>query len=256
MEAVILPQARSQKNNSSQKESVTNFNNARVDVIIPAFNEESSIVKVLKDIPTELVNNVIVVNNASTDLTENYAKKNGAVVLKEHRKGYGRTCLRGIDYLASKPEDAQPDIVVFLDADYSDYPEEMELLLLPIIKENYDFVVGSRRLGKRESRSMLPQAIIGNYLATTLIRWLYGAKFTDLGPFRAIKFNKLLELNMQDKDFGWTAEMQVKAAKKQYKCTEVPVSYRRRIGVSKITGTVLGTIMAGYKILWTIFRYK
>lgn len=224
-------------------------------VIIPAFNEASSIGKMIDDIPKLLVREIVVVNNASSDETEGNAKKAGATVLRENRKGYGYSCLKGIEYAKSQPPDKRPHIIVFLDGDYSDYPEELEKLLRPIIEEDLDMVIGSRALGNREKGSMLPQAIFGNALATTLIKWLYGARFTDLGPFRAIKFDKLLELDMRDKTFGWTAEMQVKAAKKGLKYCEVPVSYRKRIGVSKITGTLSGTIKAGYKILWMIFRY-
>ncbi len=224
-------------------------------VIIPAFNEADSIGKVIGDIPKNLVREIVVVNNASSDETEKNAKNAGATVVQEEHKGYGYACLKGIEYAQSKPADEQPDIVVFLDGDYSDFPEEMEKLVKPIVEEDFDMVIGSRTLGNREKGAMLPQAIFGNALATTLIRWFYGVGFTDLGPFRAIKFNKLLELDMQDTTFGWTVEMQVKVAQKGLKCCEVPVSYRKRIGVSKITGTPGGMIKAGYKILWTIFRY-
>ncbi|MBI4228952.1 MAG: glycosyltransferase family 2 protein [Deltaproteobacteria bacterium] len=229
--------------------------NEKIMVIIPAFNEADSIVKVINDIPKDLVSEILVVNNGSKDGTEIRARNAGATVLYEGRKGYGFACLRGIDYAKSKPDLEKPYIIVFLDGDYSDYPQEMEYLVKPILEEDYDLVIGSRRLGRRERGSMLPQAVLGNVLATALIRWFHGAKFTDLGPFRAMKFDKLLELSMEDKTFGWTAEMQVKAAKKGLKYCEVPVSYRTRIGVSKITGTFAGTAKAGYKILWTIFRY-
>lgn len=224
-------------------------------VVIPAFNEADSIGNVIKDVPKNLVKEIIVVNNASSDATEGNAKNAGATVLRENNKGYGYACLKGIEYAKSKPTRERPDVVVFLDGDYSDYPEEMDKLVRPIIEEDFDLVIGSRALGKREKGAMLPQAIFGNALATTLIKWLYGANFTDLGPFRAIKFDKLLELDMRDKTFGWTVEMQVKAAKMGFNCCEVPVSYRRRIGVSKVTGTLSGTIKAGYKIVWTIFKY-
>lgn len=224
-------------------------------VIIPAFNEAGSIGKVIGDIPKHLVREILVVNNDSSDGTEKKAEKAGATVLQESRKGYGYSCLKGIEYAKSKSNGEYPDIVVFLDGDYSDYPEELGKLVEPILKDDYDLVIGSRALGNREKGSMFPQAILGNALATTLIKWLYGVSFTDLGPFRAIKFDRLLQLDMQDKTFGWTVEMQVKAAKNGLRCCEVPVNYRRRIGVSKITGTFSGTIKAGYKILWTIFRY-
>jgi len=226
-----------------------------ISVIIPAFNEADSIGNVINDIPESLVTEVIVVNNNSTDNTEEVAKKLGATVLREDRRGYGYACLKGIEYVVTKAEADKPDIVVFLDGDYSDFPDEMISVINPIIEDNYDFVVGSRMAGNRESGSMLPQAIFGNFIATKLIRLFYGYKFTDLGPFRAIRFHKLLELEMQDTTYGWTVEMQVKAAKKKLKCTEVPVSYRKRIGVSKITGTIEGTIKASYRIIWTIFRY-
>lgn len=224
-----------------------------VKVIIPAFNEENGIGEVIREIPTELVAEIIVVNNASTDNTETIATSAGATVLREPVPGYGRACLKGIEYLnQSQPK---PDIVVFLDADHSDYPEEISLLLKPILQGNADLVIGSRALGKKEHGSMTPQQIFGNWLATRLLKLFYGVTFTDLGPFRAIRFSKLIELEMQDKTYGWTVEMQLKAAKKGLQCVEVPVRYRKRIGFSKISGTVKGTIMAGYKILATIFKY-
>ena len=227
----------------------------KILVIIPAFNESDSIGQVVRDVPRDWVEEVIVVNNRSTDETEAKAKEAGATVLREERKGYGYACLRGMNYVTAKPKGEQPDIIVFIDGDYSDYPEELVEVVRPIVEEDMDLVIGSRALGERERGAMLPQAVFGNWLATTLMRWLYKVDFTDLGPFRAIKYDKLLELGMQDKTFGWTVEMQVKAAKKGMKCTEVPVNYRRRIGVSKVTGTVKGTILAGYKILYTIFKY-
>ena len=224
-----------------------------IDVVIPAFNEQESIAYILKDMPMDWVREVVVVNNNSTDDTVKRASAGGAIVLDEPRQGYGYACLKGIDFLQKKT--SPPDIIVFMDADYSDHPEELPLVVAPIIEDNMDMVIGSRALGKREKKSMMPQQIFGNWLATTLIRWFYGAKFTDLGPFRALKFNRLLELNMQDKTYGWTVEMQVKAARKKYRFTEVPVNYRERIGVSKVTGTIKGTILAGYKIIFTIFKY-
>jgi glycosyltransferase involved in cell wall biosynthesis len=229
-------------------------NHPNVLVIIPAFNEAESIEQVIADIPEEFVTEVVVVNNASTDKTEMNAAKAGATVLRETRKGYGYACLKGIEYAKSKSE--PPDIIVFLDGDYSDFPSEIVSLVQPIQQAGVDLVIGSRTLGKREVGAMLPQAMFGNWLATRLIRWFYGVRFTDLGPFRAIKFEKLLALQMQDTTFGWTVEMQVKAAKQNLKCIEVPVSYKKRIGVSKITGTVSGTLKAGYKILWTIFKLR
>lgn len=225
-----------------------------VDVIIPAFNEESSIGLVLKDLPHELVREVVVCNNGSTDRTAEIAARHGATVLLARRKGYGSACLEGIAYLKAKPPKEQPDIVVFLDGDYSDHPEELPALLHPLMEEGADLVIGSRALGNMEPGAMMPQQVFGNWLATNLIRLFYGYRFTDLGPFRAIRWDKLLVLNMQDPDFGWTVEMQVKAAKYGLHCVEVPVSYRRRVGVSKVSGTLRGTVLAGHKILWTIFK--
>lgn len=225
-----------------------------IDVIIPAFNEEDSIGKVLGDIPADWVREVIVCDNGSTDNTAAVAVAAGATVLPQPKKGYGNACLKGMQYIASRPKQEQPDIVVFLDADYSDHPEELPQVVQPIMKSNYDLVIGSRALGDLEPGAMQPQQIFGNWLATTLIRLFYNYRFTDLGPFRAIKYARLVELNMQDPNFGWTVEMQVKAAKLQLKTTEVPVQYRRRIGVSKVSGTVKGSILAGHKILWTIFK--
>lgn len=224
-----------------------------INVIIPAFNEENGVGQVILEIPKDIVAEIIVVNNASTDDTERIAREAGATVLRELIPGYGRACLKGIDYLATAVN--KPDIVVFLDADHSDYPEEIAELIKPIVENKADLVIGSRALGGKEKGSMTPQQIFGNWLATRLLKWIYKVKFTDLGPFRAIRFSKLLELNMQDKTYGWTVEMQLKAAKMGYRCAEVPVRYRKRIGFSKISGTVKGTVMAGYKILYTIFKH-
>lgn len=225
-----------------------------IDVIIPAYNEERSIANVLADIPKDLVREILVCNNASKDNTAGIAKGIGATVLEQPRRGYGSACLKGIEYLKNKPMGQQPQIVVFLDGDYSDHPQEMEQLVRPIIEGNFDMVIGSRALGDMERGAMQPQQIFGNWLATNLIKLFYGYEFTDLGPFRAIKFEKLVEIDMEDPDFGWTVEMQVKAAKFKLKCTEIPVSYRRRIGISKVSGTLKGTLLAGHKILWTIFK--
>lgn len=230
------------------------LNKPVIDVIIPAFNEERSIGLVLADIPSALVREVIVCNNASTDRTAAVAREHGATVVDQPRKGYGSACLKGIDYLLHKPVNEHPQIIVFLDGDYSDHPDEMPALIRPIVEEGYDLCIGSRALGAMDKGAMMPQQIFGNWLATNLIKLFYGYQFTDLGPFRAIRFDKLLELDMQDKDFGWTVEMQVKAAKKKYKCIEAPARYRKRVGVSKVSGTIRGTILAGYKILWTIFK--
>ena len=224
-----------------------------IKVIIPAFNEENGVGQVIGEIPTDLVDEIIVVNNASTDATERIALELGATVLREPVPGYGRACLKGIDYL--KRSTPRPDIVVFLDADHSDYPEQMRMLVKPIVDGDADFVIGSRSLGRREKGSMTVQQLFGNWLATRLLTMLYNARFTDLGPFRAITFSSLLELDMRDKTYGWTVEMQLKAARKKFRCVEVPVGYRKRIGFSKISGTLKGTLMAGYKIIATIFRY-
>lgn len=223
-----------------------------IDVIIPAYNEEQSIGKVIEEIPGELVRDIIVCNNNSSDNTGQVAKNMGATVVNASVKGYGTACLQGIDYINSK--EIKPDIVVFLDGDYSDYPEEMPLLFNPIIEKGMDLVIGSRALGNLEPGSMTPQQIFGNWLATSLIKLFYKYEFTDLGPFRAIKYDSLMALNMEDPNFGWTVEMQVKAAKNKFKCIEIPVRYRRRIGKSKVSGTIKGTILAGHKILWTIFK--
>jgi glycosyltransferase involved in cell wall biosynthesis len=226
-----------------------------IHVIIPAYNEEKSISHVISAIPAELVQEVIVVNNNSSDNTAQVARAAGATVLDEPSPGYGNACLKGIAYVAAKPAAQQPEIVVFLDGDYSDYPGEMPLLLEPIVQGRADMVIGSRALGEREGGSMMPQQIFGNWLATTLLRWLYGVRYTDLGPFRAIRFETLQQLGMCDRNYGWTVEMQAKAAKQKVRYTEVPVSYRKRIGVSKVSGTLKGTVLAGYKIILTIFRH-
>ena len=223
-----------------------------VDVIIPAYNEESSIDKVVRDIPKDLVRDIIVCNNNSSDNTASIARAEGATVVDQPMPGYGNACLKGMAYVADK--DQLPDIIVFLDGDYSDHPEEMPKLIKPIVEDGVDLVIGSRALGNMENGAMMPQQIFGNWLATSLIRLFYKYEFTDLGPFRAIRYDKLMQINMQDRDFGWTVEMQVKAAKLGLKCTEVPMTYRRRIGVSKVSGTIRGTILAGHKILWTIFK--
>ncbi|MBI3520368.1 MAG: glycosyltransferase family 2 protein [Bacteroidetes bacterium] len=224
-----------------------------VVVIIPAFNEENSVGKVVGDIPKEIISKIIVVNNNSNDQTKVNAKNAGAIVLDQPIQGYGNACLKGMEYVKELLQ--KPDIIVFIDADYSDYPEEIEQLLAPIVNESYDLVIGSRANGKRERWSMTIQQIFGNWLATTLIKILYKVKFTDLGPFRAIKYDRLLEINMEDKTYGWTVEMQLKAAKHKFKITEIPVRYRVRIGHSKVSGTIKGTILAGYKIITTIFKY-
>ena len=224
--------------------------NPKISVIIPALNEEESIGQVLNDIPGEIVEEVIVVDNGSSDDTVTVSKGLGANVIQEPLKGYGAACLRGISILKQ-----DTDIVVFLDADYSDYPQDLHTVVKPIIDDDAEMVIGSRMSGAREKGALLPQAIFGNKLATFLIRLFWGFKYTDLGPFRAIKYRDLLALNMTDKNFGWTVEMQIKALKKRLRIVEVPVRYRKRIGKSKITGTFSGTVRAGVKIIYTIFKY-
>lgn len=224
----------------------------RIVVVIPALNEERSLAKVLADIPRPLVEEVFVVDNGSTDRTAEVARACGATVVSEPRAGYGSACLAGLAALAS---DA-PDVVVFVDADYSDRPEEIPALVDPILSDRADFVVGSRILGDREPGALAPHARWGNWLATRLIRLLYGVQFTDLGPFRAIRYSALVLLHMKDRDYGWTAEMQAKAARAGLRSMEVPVSYHRRVGRSKITGTVKGTVLAGWKIITTILKVR
>ena len=225
-----------------------------IDVIIPAYNEEESLPLVLRELPHEMLREVIVCNNNSRDRTAEVAAANGATVVLETRPGYGSACLRGMQRILERPETEQPDIVVFLDGDHSDYPEELPEVVRPIVEGGYDMVIGSRATGERERGSMMPAQVFGNWLATNLLRLFYNYRFTDLGPFRAIRWDKLKGMGMRDPDFGWTVEMQARAAKARLKTTEVPVRYRKRIGKSKISGTVRGTFLAGQKILWTIFK--
>jgi len=226
-----------------------------IKVIIPAFNEADSIGSVINDIP-DIVNEIIVVSNNSTDDTEGNARKAGATVLKEHNRGYGYACLKGMAYLEELPEIEKPDVVVFLDGDYSDYPEQLEQIVEPIIENNADFVIGARVKRLREKGSMTFPQIFGNWLATSLMTLFFNAHFSDLGPFRAIKYGKLLQLNMEDKTYGWTVEMQLKVLRHNIPYTEVPVNYRNRIGISKVSGTLKGAIFAGVKILSWIFKYS
>jgi glycosyltransferase involved in cell wall biosynthesis len=226
----------------------------KVVVIIPALNEEKSIGKVIADIPGDIVNEVVVVDNGSSDQTLAVVRDSGATALIQPDRGYGNACLKAINYFAEKKLEDQPDIVVFMDGDYSDYPIEISGVIEPIIRQDYDMVIGSRIIGKREKGSLTPQQRIGNLIATFLLRVLYKVKYTDLGPFRAIKFDKLIQIDMQDKTYGWTVEMQIKAAKLGFRSIEVPVSYRKRIGKSKVSGTVSGVVKAGTKIIYTIFK--
>lgn len=223
-----------------------------IKVIIPAYNEEKAIANVIKDIPS-YVDEIIVISNNSTDNTVAIAQKAGATVLLENKKGYGHACLKGLDYIAKLPN--KPDIIVFLDGDYSDYPEELTQIVAPIITDGIDLVIGARAAHLRAKNSMTPQQVFGNWLATFLMKLFFSATFTDLGPFRAIKYDKLVALNMEDKTYGWTVEMQLKALKQKYSYVEIPVRYKNRIGVSKISGTVKGTFMAGIKIIGWIFKY-
>ena len=224
-----------------------------IKVIIQAFNEQDAIANVVNEIP-KIVDEIIVVSNNSTDNTEIKEKNAGATVLKEHRKGYGFACLKGMDYIRNQK--ILPEIIVFLDGDYSDYPAQLTEIIDPIIKDDIDFVVGSRVKKWRESGSMTLQQVFGNWLATFLMKLFFNAKFTDLGPFRAIKYQKLLALKMVDKTYGWTVEMQLKVLKQKLRYVEIPVKYKNRIGVSKVSGTIKGSIFAGIKILGWIFKYS
>lgn len=222
-----------------------------VDVIIPALDEEESLPYVLDKLPFDVIRRVYVVDNGSKDATADVALEHGAHVVYEPQRGYGKACLAGIAAARLEP----PDIVVFLDADYSDHPEELTRLVEPIVCDEVDIVIGSRTIGQREPGALLPQALFGNKLACVLLEIMSGYRCTDLGPFRAIRWDRLMDLDMVDEDFGWTVEMQIKAAQMHMSMVEVPVSYRKRTGVSKITGTLKGTAMASYKILFTLARY-
>jgi len=225
----------------------------QVVVIIPAYNEAESIAKVIAHIPP-FVQEIVVVDNNSTDHTAANAKAAGATVLSQIHSGYGNACLKGIEYLCEQTEVA--DIVVFLDGDFADYPEELPKVIAPIIENNIDFVIGARVKALREKGSMTPQQIFGNELATGLMKLFFKSRFTDLGPFRAIKYQKLLALAMTDKTYGWTVEMQLKVLKQRMSYAEVPVKYRNRIGISKVSGTLKGTVMAGVKIIGWILKYS
>ncbi len=223
-----------------------------IKVIIPAFNEADSIGHVISDIP-ESVNEVVVVSNRSTDNTVENARAAGATVITEDRMGYGYACMKGVEYVSGQTK--TPDIIVFMDGDYADYPEELGKLVAPIVENNMDLVIGARVKELREPGSMTVQQVFGNWLATFLMRLFFNSKFTDLGPFRAIKYPVLMDLKMEDRTYGWTVEMQLKALKKKLSYCQVPVRYKKRIGTSKVSGTVKGTIFAGVKILGWIFKY-
>lgn len=224
------------------------YNNRRIAVVIPALNEEESIDKVIGDLPG-YVDQLVVVDNGSTDRTADRARAAGAEVVLQPERGYGAACLKGIEQLSD-----DTDIIVFLDGDYSDYPQEMIRLLDPIVYDDYEVVIGSRMSSGTSRKALPPVARFGNRLSTTLIRWFWGYRFTDLGPFRAVTVPAYRRLDMSDPDFGWTVELQIKAARLGMRATEVPVSYRPRIGRSKISGTIVGSFRAGTKILYLIFR--
>jgi len=224
-----------------------------IRVIIPALNEQNAVGRVIADLPHPILSEVIVVDNGSIDNTPEVAINSGATVLKEVQKGYGSACLCGIKYINGLQEDT--DIVVFIDADYSDYPGQLTEIVDPILNEGYDLVIGSRNLGRKEKGSMTLPQVFGNWLATRLLKLIYNVNFSDLGPFRAVTMKSLNAIDMQDQNYGWTVEMQLKAAKQGLKSTEVPVDYKNRIGISKISGTIKGTFLAGYKIIWTILKY-
>lgn len=225
-----------------------NWGRTAVDVIIPALNEEQAIGQVLRDIPSE-VRHVWVVDNGSTDRTPLIAEENGARVLHQPERGYGAACLLGIDHALQ----AGAEVLVFLDGDYSDYPEQMHEVIAPLLQGEADLVIGSRELGTRAVGALMPQQRFGNALATMLMRWMYGVRYTDLGPFRAITSPAYERLGMCDRNYGWTVEMQVRAAQKGLRGVEVPVDYRPRIGTSKVSGTISGSVRAGVKILQVLF---
>lgn len=226
-----------------------------VTVVIPALNEAASLPYVLQDLPR--VQRVIVVDNGSTDNTPVVALAHGAEVVHEKTRGYGAACLKGLATIREliAAGEKPPQVIVFLDGDYSDHPELLPELAEPILTNRADFVLGSRLAGQRERGAIPPQSIFGNRLACILMRRLFGAEYSDLGPFRAIEYQALCRLGMTDRNFGWTIEMQIKAVRAGLRTTEVPVPYRRRIGKSKISGTLLGSFKAGAKILYTIGKY-
>lgn len=221
----------------------------KIAVIIPVLNEEKTLPKVFSDIPDDLVDEVVVIDNGSSDRSPDIVKEHGATLLFESRKGYGYPCLKGIEYLRSK----NPDIVVFVDGNHSDHPDEIIRLVKPMVEEGYDLVIGSRTIGSAEEGSLRAPVRFGNLFATVLITTFYGFRYTDIGPFRAINFEKLLKMDMND-NLGWTVEMQVKAVRMRLKILEVPVSYRVGTGKSKLTGNLKGIFVVGYRIIKAVFK--
>lgn len=235
--------------------TLNNIGSVDIDVIIPALNEEKALPQVLVALPRTELREIIVADNGSRDNTAEVARKNGATVVRENQKGYGAACLKALDYIAQKGKENRPDIVLFIDADYSDFPEEAKKILEPLLQGQADLVIGSRILGQRQTGAMPFHQKVGNKLSALLIGTLYGYHLSDLGPFRAIRYEVLQKLQMQDRNYGWTVEMQLKAAKMNYRITEVPVSYRPRIGQSKVSGTWKGSVLAASKILYLIFKH-
>ena len=228
-----------------------------VDLIIPAFNEEGAIGGVVDAVPRERIREIVVCDNNSADATAAIAAARGATVVPAPRPGYGSACLAGLAYLARRPPADRPDVVAFCDGDGSDYPGQLARVLGPLADGEVDLVIGSRALGRRQAGAMLPHQRFGNWLATTLIRWRWGVAFTDLGPMRAVTYAALERIGMADPDFGWTVEMQVKAARLGLRCAEVPVDYRARAaGYSKVSGSLKNSLLAGEKILRTIFTHS
>ncbi len=225
--------------------------NPRIDVVIPALDEERALPLVLRDLPRSLLRRIVVADNGSTDQTACVARRHGAEVVHEAERGYGAACLKALAHIAADP----PDIVVFVDGDYSDHPSELTLLIEPIVEGDADLVIGSRARGRRERGALSPQQKIGNVIACSALRIFYGVAYSDLGPFRAVRWETLRELGMVDRNYGWTVEMQIKAARRGVAYREVPVSYRRRVGESKVSGTLRGSVGAGIKILWLLGRY-
>ncbi len=223
-----------------------------IDVLIPARDEEKALPFVLKALPMHELRQVVLVNNGSTDGTAAVATAHGCQLVDCPIAGYGRACLAGMHYLSHDP----PEILVFLDGDFSDDPGQIMKIVQPIIAAKADFVLGSRTLGQAEKGSLTAVQRFGNALATRLVELFWGHKYSDLAPYRAISWDALQQLKMTDQNFGWTIEMQIKAVTSGLSITEVSMPYKQRIGTSKISGTVTGSLKAGYKIIWTIFKYR